>query len=127
MGFAFCRDKWLGVLKRKGPRILHGKWNGIGGKLESGEIPLDCMIREFAEEVGPKLDWEACGLFTIDSIAKIYVFRADYGDNSIPERNDVGEVIDWRCDCNGVAYNLHWLIPLVQANYVEYFSIQERR
>ena len=31
------------------------KWIGIGGKLEEGESPLECVIREASEEVGLKL------------------------------------------------------------------------
>lgn len=29
-----------------------GKWNGLGGKLELGESPEDCVIREVKEESG---------------------------------------------------------------------------
>ncbi|HED10389.1 MAG TPA: 8-oxo-dGTP diphosphatase [Caldithrix abyssi] len=29
-----------------------GKWNGLGGKLEAGETPEDCVIREVYEESG---------------------------------------------------------------------------
>lgn len=29
-----------------------GKWNGLGGKLESGETPEECVIREIQEECG---------------------------------------------------------------------------
>ena len=32
------------------------KWIGIGGKLEAGESPFDCVRREVTEEVGLKLD-----------------------------------------------------------------------
>jgi 8-oxo-dGTP diphosphatase len=30
----------------------HGKWNGLGGKLEPGETPEECVIREVEEECG---------------------------------------------------------------------------
>ena len=30
----------------------HGKWNGLGGKFESGESPEECAIREVKEESG---------------------------------------------------------------------------
>ncbi len=29
-----------------------GKWNGLGGKLEPGETPEECVIREVREESG---------------------------------------------------------------------------
>jgi len=29
-----------------------GKWNGLGGKFESGESPEDCAVREIKEESG---------------------------------------------------------------------------
>ncbi|MBI4128356.1 MAG: 8-oxo-dGTP diphosphatase [Parcubacteria group bacterium] len=29
-----------------------GKWNGLGGKLEAGESPEECVIREVKEECG---------------------------------------------------------------------------
>jgi 8-oxo-dGTP diphosphatase len=32
--------------------IHEGKWNGLGGKLESGETPEECAVREVREESG---------------------------------------------------------------------------
>ena len=37
---------------RKPNDIHEGKWNGLGGKVEPGESPLDCVIREVREESG---------------------------------------------------------------------------
>lgn len=37
--------------KRKGDAHL-GKWNGLGGKLDAGESPDDCVVREVREESG---------------------------------------------------------------------------
>lgn len=36
--------------------INEGKWIGIGGKLEAGESPEECIRREFQEETGLILD-----------------------------------------------------------------------
>lgn len=33
-----------------------GKWNGLGGKLEAGESPEECAIREVKEESGLNVD-----------------------------------------------------------------------
>jgi 8-oxo-dGTP diphosphatase len=32
--------------------VHRGKWNGLGGKLDSGESPDDCVVREVREESG---------------------------------------------------------------------------
>jgi len=32
--------------------IHEGKWNGLGGKIQSGESPEECIIREVREESG---------------------------------------------------------------------------
>ncbi len=34
----------------------HGKWNGLGGKCEADESPLDSAVREFHEEAGLQLE-----------------------------------------------------------------------
>jgi 8-oxo-dGTP diphosphatase len=35
---------------------LPGKWNGLGGKLDSGETPLEAAVREFEEEASCKTE-----------------------------------------------------------------------
>jgi 8-oxo-dGTP diphosphatase len=41
------------VHRIKKPNDMHqGKWNGLGGKLEPGETPEECAIREIEEESG---------------------------------------------------------------------------
>lgn len=37
---------------KKNKDINKGKWIGIGGKLEEGESPMECVCREFYEETG---------------------------------------------------------------------------
>lgn len=47
-------DQQVLLLRRKYPP-LQGLLNGVGGKLEPGETPLDCILREVAEETGVHL------------------------------------------------------------------------
>ena len=43
----------LMIHRVKKPNDMHqGKWNGLGGKLESGETPEECARREIFEESG---------------------------------------------------------------------------
>lgn len=46
-------DKVLMLHRVKKENDIHqGKYNGLGGKLEKGETPYDCVIREIKEESG---------------------------------------------------------------------------
>ena len=51
LGFAFTSDlkSALLILKNR-PPWQAGLLNGVGGKVEPGEKPLDAMVREFKEE-----------------------------------------------------------------------------
>ena len=40
---------------KKANDIHEGKWNGLGGKMESGESPEDCVVREVHEESGLRI------------------------------------------------------------------------
>ncbi len=45
--------------------IHKDKWNGLGGKFESGESPEECLLREVKEESGLTLtEYKLAGLLT---------------------------------------------------------------
>jgi len=81
--------KTLMIYRNKKKNDTHeGKWNGVGGKVELGESPEECAIREVFEETGlvvssPKLK----GVLTFpnfskgnDWIAFIYEFHNFSGE-----------------------------------------------
>ncbi|PIW69092.1 MAG: DNA mismatch repair protein MutT [Ignavibacteriales bacterium CG12_big_fil_rev_8_21_14_0_65_30_8] len=46
-------NKTLMLYRNKKENDYHeGKWNGLGGKLEKGESPEECAVRELKEEAG---------------------------------------------------------------------------
>ena len=50
---------------KKKKDIHQDKWNGLGGKFESGESPEDCLLREIKEESGlTLLNYRLAGLLT---------------------------------------------------------------
>lgn len=67
----------------KKPGDVHkGKWNGLGGKLEAGESPDECVRREFKEESGlTLLDPRLRGVLTFPDFASgqdwvVFVYTA---------------------------------------------------
>jgi len=50
---------------RKENDLNHDKWIGLGGKLEAGETPEQCLLREVKEETGLTLtSWQYRGIVT---------------------------------------------------------------
>jgi 8-oxo-dGTP diphosphatase len=58
VGFGFTKDKQKVLLINKlKPEWQKGLLNGIGGKIENGETPIEAMNREAYEESGILVDW----------------------------------------------------------------------
>lgn len=90
--YVMDKDKTLMLHRIKKKNDMHeGKWNGLGGKFETGETPEECVIREIKEESGlliknPKLH----GLITFpmfDGKKDWYVFM-------FTATNFLGKLID---------------------------------
>ena len=85
---------------KKAHDIHEGKWNGLGGKMEPGETPEECVIRELKEESGLDIrNPQLRGVLTFPGFANgedwyVFVFVA-------PEFS--GDLID--CDEG----NLEWV------------------
>ena len=62
-------NKILLAMKKRG--FGEGKYNGVGGKIESGETPEDAMIRETEEEVSvTPTKYEKVGIIEFDEFYK---------------------------------------------------------
>ena len=88
----------LMVQKLKGPEVLHGKWNAIGGKIEEGELPLDAMHREFQEEIGipTKYDWDFyCTLESQGGLVSFYRVTTDELPVVPKATLDTREPLEW--------------------------------
>lgn len=52
VGFAFTHDDHVALIRKKRPEWQKGLLNGVGGKIEKGEMAHEAMVREFKEETG---------------------------------------------------------------------------
>ena len=96
-------------IKRKDD-MHYGKWNAIGGKIEPGESPEECVIREVKEESGlsiknPKLK----GILTFPGFSKgidwyVYVFVAEESGGILGECDE--GVLEWVDDSKLLDLNL---------------------
>ncbi|QIG70578.1 NUDIX hydrolase protein [Rhizobium phage RHph_I1_18] len=124
LGFAFCDGHVALILKKRGPEALIGNWNGIGGKIEEGELAVQAMVREFYEEcsyVTEQRHWNFFGDYRGRGWA-IALFRINLRrqqDGNLPTimcKELGGEFVSWfkadLSDCVSPQGNLRWLIPM---------------
>ena len=108
--------------------IHEGKWNGLGGKLEAGESPEECVIREVQEETGhliqnPRLH----GLLMFPNFKGndwyVFVFTATEFSGEITDDSPEGH-LEWIPDDQVAQLNVwesdHIFFPWIQGG--NYFS-----
>lgn len=80
--------------------VHEGKWIGVGGKIEAGETPEECAIREIREETGLIAhDVDLRGIitfpeFTPDQDWYVYVFRVTEFSGELLEECPEG-TLEW--------------------------------
>jgi 8-oxo-dGTP diphosphatase len=81
-----------------------GKWNGLGGKLEPGETPEECAIREVYEESGLRIvrpAWRGVITFPqfsggVDWVAFVFVAREFTGELIDSQEGELAWIEDER-------------------------------
>ena len=103
---------------KKANDIHAGKWNGLGGKLEAGESPEQCVIREVAEESGLQIVQPRYhGLLVFADFKSedwyVWVFSAQQFSGQLLDQEDAREGhLEWIADEALGALNL-WPSDLV--------------
>lgn len=119
LGFIFDHLKKRVVLIEKNkPDWQAGKMNGVGGRIEFGELPLTAMVRETKEEAGIETssdDWTYLGQMTSASWSVfVYACVVNRKKFQFPKIVTEGRVEDWLLSSlpKNVINNLTWLIPM---------------
>ena len=120
-------NKILLACKKRGFGI--GKYNGVGGKLESGESVEQGMIRETFEEIGivPK-DYELRGVIAFDEYYKgepvLEVTHIYVASNFDGEPQETDEMKPFWFDLDKVPYDKmfpddkYWLPLIIEGEYI---------
>lgn len=120
--------KFLMLNRNKHPNM--GLWNGVGGKIEPDETPVDSMLREVYEETGLRVS-----KFRYGGVVKwisegetsgmhLYVAEMPRVYYSTPIQKDEGllewKEIDWILDSKnkGVVENIHSYLPIALGSHM---------
>ena len=127
---AFYRYTLIFLLRGEEILMLHRRnppnqdlWNGVGGRLEPGELPIQGALREVREETGYSLSTaHFAGLLTWDGHSEIagglYIFTTQVPDSAPPlPIDDEGELAwqprSWVLSSPAVVENIHRFGPYV--------------
>jgi len=120
LGFAFTdHDNFVVLIRKNKPAWQKGLLNGVGGKIEEGETPIEAMAREFREETGIVTHTPEWLPFTQMSFPSVrvhcFAIRLPKGRDNLTQMTEeqVGlfSIIDVR-NHPKVIPNLRWLVPM---------------
>lgn len=133
LGFCFATytDRVL-LIKKNKPEWQKGRLNGIGGKIEEGETPLQAMVREAKEEADITPEWFPYGVYRGPGY-EIFLFTATDSDSIVNYRSMTDEEVvclsmatevPWRNEL-AMIWNLNWMIPLALDHHTKSFEASE--
>lgn len=118
VGFLFNRAKnGVILIQKKKPKWMAGKFNGVGGKIEADEEPVEAMRREFKEETGVSVkNWDCVAIlrgpdnevcFFCATASNDVLGRCASVEQELVVDADYPEVLE-----DPIMPNLKWLLPL---------------
>ena len=127
-GFLFSADaSHLVLIKKINPAWQWGLFNGIGGKVEANEIPVDAMVRECFEETGVQTtasDWRCFANVYRPNVYDVDMFfaRTDVAFNAKTIEAEEIHIIKVAELPKNLIPNLQWLIPLALDTQADFSS-----
>jgi 8-oxo-dGTP diphosphatase len=115
--FSTSRDRVV-LIRKLRPERLMGRWNGVGGKVESGEDPIHALHREFEEETGVAthhLEWHEFARLERDaSVVWFFSATGDVIDSVRTERDEEVRVFRIASLPRSIVADLRWILPLAR-------------
>lgn len=111
------------LIRKNRPAWQAGRLNGIGGKIEPGETPLEAMRREMREESGLDIgDWQNFAILEGKGRYVVHMFRAFAEEQpaatSLTDETVLWAPISW-LHTIPIIPNLAWLVPLALDRDIE--------
>jgi len=127
-GFLFSENReQIALIRKNRPEWQAGKLNGIGGKIEDGEFPIQAMQRECLEECGLDIeDWVSfCKLSDAKKTWEVTFFRifTDLSNITSMEEEKIEVISLENLNQENVISNLRWLIPMAMDNNFPYATV----
>lgn len=131
-----CGENLLLGEKKRGFGL--GKINGVGGKLEPNETPLDAVVRECREEIGvTPISPVEYGIIEFDEVVKnerciveMHIFKCNgYSENETPKESD--EIKPLFVNKNQIPYDKmfeddrYWLPELLKGRKFKGFFVYD--
>jgi len=131
LGFLFNKNETdVLLIEKQTPEWQRGYFNGIGGKVNTSESPLEAMTREFREEAGLDIEkWNrVISIGNDEWHCEIYASKSDDIFNAKSLETEKVNIIGLHeLDKYSLIPNLYWIIPLCQYSLNNRFNYSVRR
>lgn len=117
VGFMFSPDgDRVALIRKTKPAWQAGLLNGIGGKIEPSETPMEAMEREFYEEAGVRtLGWCHFGKgWGPDFKVHFFTRRGDLDELRTTTEEKIEIITPIVATRTDVVPNLRWIIPMAR-------------
>lgn len=113
------------LIEKKRPVWLAGLLNGVGGKIEEGEEPIEAMVREFREETGVEVDGEQWKHFC-EMKGEHFIMHCYYAFGYIGECHSVTDeeirfvqISDIKIGNPAFVENMPWLFSMMATQLID--------